>query len=174
MAGGTNLAGLAIAQETTILAHWTYGPSEELEKGVESMNHRQYQITETDRWRLGRLLVSSEARAIAEPGVLGRLESQLEESRATQSGMIPDDVVTMNSTVHLVSETSGTRVICTVVYPEDVDLIDDGVSVLNVLGSNLIGCEVGDSVEWDSSGDRGPWRIIDIVFQPEKAGAFHL
>jgi regulator of nucleoside diphosphate kinase len=138
------------------------------------MSNRCCRITETDRWRLGRLLVSSEARAIAEPGVLSRLEGHLEESQTMQSASIPDDVVTMNSIVHLVSETSGARHVCTVVYPEDVELVDASVSVLDALGSGLIGCEVGDAVEWELQGDRGPWRISEIVFQPEKAGAFHL
>lgn len=138
------------------------------------MEHRHYRITDTDRWRLGRLLVSSEARAIAEPGVLSRLEDQLEESQAMQPASIPGDVVTMHSTVHLVSETSGAQLIRTVVYPEDVELVDHGVSVLSVLGSGLIGCEVGDAIEWEQQEDRGPWRIAAIVFQPERACAFHL
>ncbi|MBC8869414.1 MAG: GreA/GreB family elongation factor [Planctomycetes bacterium] len=138
------------------------------------MKYRQYLMTETDRWRLGRLLVSDAARAVAAPGVLGELESQLEESEAMLSELIPDDVVTMNSTVHLVSETSGARIVCTVVYPDDVELVDDGVSVLDLLGSSLIGCEVGDLVEWKAQEDRGPWRIAEIAFQPEQMGEFHL
>lgn len=111
---------------------------------------------------------------MAAPGVLSELERQLEESQAMRSESIPDDVVTMNSTVHLISETSGARLIRTVVYPEDVELVDDGVSVLDVLGSSLIGREMGDSVEWETPGDRGPWRITEIVFQPERTGQFHL
>lgn len=138
------------------------------------MRYRQYQITETDRWRLGRLLVSSGTRALASPKVLSELECQLEESEALLSEAIPDDVVTMNSTVHLVSETTGLRIVRTVVYPEDLELVRDGVSILDVLGNNLIGCEVGDAIEWELQGDRGPWRIAEIVFQPEKAGEFHL
>lgn len=138
------------------------------------MKHRQYRITETDRSRLGHLLLSSAARAMAAPGVMSELECQLEESKTMLPESIPDDVVTMNSTVHLVSETSGAQIIRTVVYPEDVELIDDGVSVLDILGSSLIGCEVGDLIEWKTQEDRGPWRIGDIAFQPEKVGKFHL
>ena len=73
------------------------------------MKYRKYRITETDRWRLGRLLLSGVARAMAAPGVLDELECQLEESEAMLSESITDDVVTMNSTVHLVSETSVRR-----------------------------------------------------------------
>ncbi len=138
------------------------------------MENRHYRITETDRWRLGRLLVSHEARAIAEPGVLSRLEGQLEAAEAVRSASISDDVVTMNSTVHLVSQMSGAEVIRTVVYPEDVELVDDGVSVLDVLGSELIGCEVGDEVEWKRQEDRGPWRITSIVFRSDRAGRFRV
>lgn len=88
--------------------------------------------------------------------------------------LIPDDVVTMNSTVRLISLNSAAESICTVVYPEDVDLVDDGISVLEPLGARLIGCEVGDLVECETQEDRGLWRVAEIVYQPERVGAFHL
>lgn len=130
-------------------------------------------VTNLDRCRLGQMLASDDARRMAPWQLRDDLEWQLETAEAVQPTLIPDDVVTMNSTVRLVNCKSAEEVICTVVYPEDVEFIDDGVSVLQPLGTRLIGCEVGDLVKCDERTDRGTWRIAEIVFQPERSGAFH-
>jgi len=93
------------------------------------------------------LLASDDVRGVAPWQLLDELEWRLEEAEAVQSASIADDVVTMNSTVKLVNANSAVEFTCTVVYPEDVDLFDNGVSVLEPLGSCLVGCEVGDLVE---------------------------
>lgn len=131
-------------------------------------------FTDTDRCRLGGLLLSDHARAATSLRVLDELLWQLEESEAVHPEHIPEDVVTMNSTVRLINVNSMAENICTVVYPEDVDLVDNGISVLAPLGTRLIGCEVGDLIECEQQNDRGPWRVAEIVFQPERVGAFHL
>jgi len=106
--------------------------------------------------------------------MIDNLEWRLEEADAVQPESIADDVVTMNSTVRLVHADLALEVAVTVVYPEDVDLIDDGVSVLEPLGACLIGCEAGDVVECEKQLEPGLWRIAEIVFQPERAGKFEL
>lgn len=131
-------------------------------------------LSDTDRCRLGRLLATDHVQSIAPWRLLDELEWQLETAKAVQPESIPDDVVTMNSTVRLVNGESAEEIICTVVYPEDVDLIENGVSVLEPLGTRLIGCEVGDLVECKHRKDRGPWRVAEIVFQPERVGKFEL
>jgi regulator of nucleoside diphosphate kinase len=131
-------------------------------------------FTDADRCRLGQLLTSNDARGVAPWQLLDELEWQLETGEAAHPESIPDDVVTMNSIVRLVNVNSAAEIVCRIVYPEDVDLFDCGVSVLDPLGTRLIGCEVGDLVEWQNRRNRGPWRVAEIVFQPERAGAFHL
>jgi regulator of nucleoside diphosphate kinase len=131
-------------------------------------------FTEVDRFRLGQLLASDDARGLARWHLLDELEWQLETSEAALPESIPEDVVTMNSIVRLVNVNSAAEVVCRVVYPEDVDLFDCGVSVLDPLGTSLIGCEVDDLVECESGKGPGLWRIAEIVFQPERSGAFHL
>lgn len=135
---------------------------------------RDHVFTDADRCRLGRLLTSDDARGVAPRQLLDELEWLLETAEAMPPQAIPDDVVTMNSTVRLVNGDSTDAIVCTVVYPEDVELVEDGVSVLEPLGTRLIGCEVGDLVECENRSDRGLWRVDEILFQPERAGAFHL
>jgi regulator of nucleoside diphosphate kinase len=125
-------------------------------------------FTHADRCRLGQLLSSDDARGVAPQHMLDDLECLLEEAEGVESDSIRDDVVTMNSTVLLVNTNSAAELICTVVYPEDVELIDGGISVLEPLGTRLIGCEVGDLIECESRSNPGPWRIAKILFQPEQ------
>ncbi|QDU88815.1 Regulator of nucleoside diphosphate kinase [Pirellulimonas nuda] len=130
-------------------------------------------FTETDRRRLGGLLLSHEARTQAPWGRLDELLWQLESSEVTDSESVPDDVVTMHSMVRLVSESSGATMTRSVVYPEDVDLFDNAASVLDPLGSSLIGCEVGDTVDCRQGDGVDRWRIVDIFYQPEREGHLH-
>jgi regulator of nucleoside diphosphate kinase len=134
----------------------------------------QHVFTDANRWRLGRLILSHQARSLATKQLLDELEWELEESEAVNSECIPDDVVTMNSTVRLVCMKSTEELTCTVVYPDDVELVDDGVSVLEPMGSLLIGCEVGDLLECNELVAPGPWRVAEIVFQPERVSALPL
>src|SRR5690606_4965533 len=109
---------------------------------------------------------------IASRKVLDELQWQLEMADTLETISIPDDVVTMNSTVRLVNMASSQEMICTIVYPEDVDLIEDGISVLETFGTQLIGCEVGDLIECEDQRFPGSWRVAEILFQPERVGKF--
>jgi regulator of nucleoside diphosphate kinase len=131
-------------------------------------------FTEVDRYRLGHLLLSDDARGVIPWHYLDELEWQLETTLATEPSAIPDDRVTMNSTVRLVSSDAKEEVLCTVVYPDDVELTDQAVSVLEPLGSRLLGRRVGDLIEWEERADEGPWLIAEVVFQPERVGKFAL
>lgn len=131
-------------------------------------------FTEEDRYRLGHLLLSEDARSAVPWHYLDELEWQLETTRTAEPSAIPDDIVTMNSTVRLVSSDGMQEVLRTVVYPEYVELTDMAVSVLEPLGSNLLGRRVGDIIEWEERVDEGPWHVAELVFQPERAGKFAL
>ena len=131
-------------------------------------------VTHSDRCRLGQLLMSDDVRGIASRQQLDELEWHLEESDAVRPEFVPEDVVTMNSTVRFVSVCTSAEMTCTVVYPDDTDLVDNGISVLEPLGARLVGCKVGDLVEWGRQMDPGPWRIIEVVFQPERSDKFEL
>lgn len=131
-------------------------------------------FTDSDRRRLGHLLTSDDARGLVPWQTLDELLWQIETADVVCPESVSDDVVTMNSTVRLVKDDSPEEMTCTVVYPEDVELVEDCISVLEPLGTRLIGCEVGDVVECEDLTDRRPWRVAEIVFQPERVGKFEL
>jgi len=81
---------------------------------------------------------------------------------------VPRDVVTLNSRVTVEYKSIGERSTVTVGYPLDWDPATAIVSVLDSLGSALMGLSVGQSISWlfpDGSGRR--LRVLDVADQPE-------
>lgn len=131
-------------------------------------------FTDMDRFRLGTLLDSPDTKSLAARRVLDELEWRLEDATTVAAERVSADVVTMNSTVRLCEHDNDREIVCTVVYPEDRELVDQSVSVLGPVGSELIGRETGDVVEWWEGDNAGRWRIAEVISQPEQLGEFHL
>ena len=87
---------------------------------------------------------------------------------------IPPTVVTMNSTVRFSIDSSGEDFCLTLVYPKDVDGSGNTISILAPVGSALLGLSTGDEIEWPRPGGGTiKVRIVEIIYQPERAGKFH-
>ena len=102
------------------------------------------------------------------------LERKVEEAEAILAAQTPRTLVTMNSTVVLVDVSAGERRTCTLVYPEDRDLIPHSVGVLQQPGQGILGRNLGDIVQLAEGTDTRQFRIESILYQPEAAGAGHL
>ena len=106
----------------------------------------------------------------------GKAELQVELDRAevVEPKEMPPSVVTMNSTVRFVIEPSGEEFCLTLVYPRDATGEEDRISVLAPVGSALLGLTTGDRIEWPRpGGGLIQVRIVEIVYQPERAGELH-
>lgn len=102
------------------------------------------------------------------------LLEELSRAEVVEPQQIPPTVVTMNSTVRFAMESSNEEFCFTLVYPKDMDGSPDRISVLAPVGSALLGLSKGDSMEWPSPGGGViKVKIIDIVYQPERAGEYH-
>jgi regulator of nucleoside diphosphate kinase len=134
------------------------------------MNGQNCCVTDADRCRLGAILTSSEGRAWGRRNGLGALEERLEDARSVESEKTPRNLVTMNSVVELMDVESGNRRQVALTYPKDCDLVPNSVSVLEPLGTQLLGSQLGDIVSFGDCQD----RVAQIIFQPEAAGARHL
>jgi regulator of nucleoside diphosphate kinase len=99
------------------------------------------------------------------------LQHELERAIVVSSDAVPRDVVTMNSRVLYVDETTGERRLVQIVYPEEADAGSGKVSVLAPVGAALLGLSVGHAIEWDfPEGSRRRLRVEDVSYQPESAG----
>ena len=102
------------------------------------------------------------------------LAAELARAHVVAPEQMPADVVTMNSRIDFIDETSGGRRSLTLVYPQDADAAHHRVSVLAPVGSALLGLRIGDAIDWPApSGTTLRLRVAAIGYQPEAAGDFH-
>ncbi|ALP43724.1 nucleoside diphosphate kinase regulator [Aeromonas schubertii] len=102
------------------------------------------------------------------------LQGELSRAEVLEPGQMPADVVTMNSTVRFRLESSGEEHSLTLVYPKDVQGDPQRISVLAPVGSALIGLTVGDEMTWPGpAGQPLRIRILEVLYQPERAGELH-
>lgn len=101
------------------------------------------------------------------------LETELERANIVEPTEVPPTVVTMNSTVRF-RNADGEEFTLTLVYPRDMDDKGSTISILAPVGSALLGLSQGDSMEWPKPGG-GVLKveIVEVTYQPERAGELH-
>lgn len=103
-----------------------------------------------------------------------QLEQELDRGAVVEPAAMPANVVTMNSTVRLRLLKTGEEPCLTLVYPKDLDTTGDKVSVLAPVGSALLGLSEGDQIHWPMpDGEIQPIQVLQLVYQPERAGQLH-
>lgn len=126
-------------------------------------------ISTTDFDRLEQLL------SRLSPDTVGydTLSQELERAELVEPANLPADVVSMNSTVRF-SLANGKSSTLTLVYPKDLDKSGDKISILAPVGSALLGLKRGDSINWPlPGGEMSVITVDDVIYQPERAGAYH-
>lgn len=125
-------------------------------------------ISARDARRLEALIASPQAEGSA---VAEALEDELLRAEVREPQDIPADVVTMNSKVVCIDETSGVERTLQLVYPDGAQASEHAVSVLAPVGAALLGLSVGQSIEWPLPGGRRTRLRVDrIIYQPEASG----
>lgn len=138
------------------------------------MSRRNIYITEQDMNRLRELLRITRDQFGKERPYLDGLRAELDRAKVVAAEKIDADRVTMNSMVR-VRDTDGSRITTlTVVFPEDADAECDRISVIAPLGAALLGYRVGDRVSFNLPSGQRRCEIVEILYQPEAAGDFHL
>lgn len=114
------------------------------------MNDNPIYISRDDNSRL-RLLLATSLYSNAN-SALQKLRGELDRAAVVDPTEIPEDVVTMNSTVEF--EDLGTSEIeeYTITFPENADVEHNRISILAPIGTALLGCRVGDIVKWSTPG----------------------
>ncbi len=127
-------------------------------------------LTSQDLDRLDALLNALPAAAF--PGKT-ELRAELNRADVVEQQDIPPDVVTMNSKVRFALD-SGEEFSLTLVYPHDADGSAERISILAPVGSALLGLTTGEHIEWPRpGGGMLKVRLVEVVYQPERAGDLH-
>ena len=138
------------------------------------MNNRTIYITEFDKHRLSELIDELHRIGYANRDALRRLEGELGRAQIVAPTEVPPDVITMNSKARLYDLEFEEAMTVTLVFPEDADPTQDKVSVLAPIGMAMLGYRVGDTFEWEVPEGVSRLKVLEILYQPDAAGDYHL
>lgn len=127
-------------------------------------------VSSKDLERLEHMLEISRVRNL--PGI-DALYEELARATVVAPDKIPPGVVTMNSTVRCIDDSTGKTFELTLVYPPQADAENGKVSILAPVGSALLGLSPGQTIEWPApNGRKLKVRVLEVVYQPEAAGDY--
>jgi regulator of nucleoside diphosphate kinase len=138
------------------------------------VTRRKIFVTEPDLRRLCNVVAAELALDGGSNRHLAELIAELQRAEIVPSDEVPDDVVTMNSTVVLRDLDTGEMETYTLVYPNHADIARNRLSVLAPVGTAILGYHVGDVVRWGLPAGVRRLQVDEVLFQPERAGAFNL
>lgn len=127
-------------------------------------------FSELDRVRIERLAT----RFSTPDGLPHTLLEGFDEGDFLMPSDIPGDVVTVNSRLSVRDQEGNVRQI-TICYPSEADAAKGFLSVLSLVGGQLLGRRVGETVSWvDVGGTTSTLHIESLLFQPEASGELSL
>lgn len=141
---------------------------------VETMESREIYITEFDLFRLKELVNVGISFKERDREYLESLQNELDRAQVVEPESIPHDIVTMNSHVCIEDVETGMRNEYTLVFPSEARIAEKKVSILAPIGTAMLGCRIGDIVDWPVPAGHRRVRIADIPYQPEAAGHYDL
>ncbi len=135
------------------------------------MNNAPLTLSSLDLERLEALLERPE---YAHLPTVELLREELDRAEVVQPSAVPAGEVTMNSRVRFRDLERGTSLERTLTYPQRVEAVADGLSVLAPVGAALLGLSEGQEIDWPlPDGGHTRLRIEQVVYQPEAAGDLH-
>ena len=130
-------------------------------------------VTSQDAARLKQLLERAVIGA-RDQGLFERLEQELEVADVVQPEAVPADVITIHSTVRVRDLDTGEEATYTLVMPRDAYAGSGKISIIAPVGIALLGQKVGDRVELKAPGGLKRLKVMELLYQPEAAGDYHL
>lgn len=138
------------------------------------MHDKMIYVTDQDAKRLRQLLEIAKRSQYYGSNNLQKLGAELNRATVVAATAIPHDVITMNSKVRLTDLKTGEAMTYTLVFPEAADINAGRISVLAPIGTALLGYRAGDTISWEVPAGVRRIKILDILYQPEASGDYHL
>ena len=138
------------------------------------MEKRTIYITEYDLERLENLII--EAKRLDQRGneYLESLEAELARGQLVAPSEVQPDVITMNSKVCLVDLDTNEEMVYVLVFPQDADITQSKISILAPIGTAMLGYRIGDEFTWPVPDGLRRLKVMQILYQPEASGDYHL
>jgi len=138
------------------------------------MEIKQIYITEFDMQRLSTIVEEAHHIYARDQKYLEDLQNELFDCIVIAPSEVPPNVITMNSEFSVQEVESGKVVKYMLVFPERANISEKKISVLAPIGTALLGCRVGDLVEWKAPSGMKTVKIVEIHYQPEAVGDYHI
>ena len=135
------------------------------EVALKKRTQRTILLTANAKARLENLLESERRFMHPEPAHLTELEEALDEAVTVAPEEMPDDLVTVNSTVCITDMDSHSQKVFTLVFPREANYEESKISVLAPLGAALLGYRPGDIVRPQVPGGRRRLKIENVSFE---------
>ena len=135
------------------------------------MRKREIFVTQRDMERLQALI---EIGGRQDAAYLESLEEELDQAKVVDPKDIPNDVVTMNSTVLIKDLDSNEEKTLVLVFPGKTNINENAISILAPLGTALIGYREGDIIDWEVPSGKKRIQVIKVVYQSERAGDYQV
>ncbi|WP_233903362.1 GreA/GreB family elongation factor [Stieleria maiorica] len=119
-------------------------------------------------------MVISSAAAILDKPYVSDLRRELGNATTVARLEVPGDVITINTSVRLRDLDPSKTETLTLVDPEETCVAEGKLSILSLLGAELLGRRVGEIVTLKVCRRELSKRIEKVTFQPERVGAFNL
>ncbi len=103
-------------------------------------------ITQEDKNRIISLIDKTDLDQRKDTPYLKALEKEVNRAKIISQEGSASNFITMNSTVMLLVD--GVPEEVTLVYPEDINLKDNKISVLSPMGTAILGLKEGSSIDW--------------------------
>lgn len=124
-------------------------------------------ISSLDLQRIEALLATQPA-----SDAIDALQEELDRADIREPQAMPATVVTMNSVVVFEIDETGERFELALRYPRDAGQ-PGALSILAPMGSALLGLTIGQTIAWPLPGGRmRSVRVVDLAYQPERAGNY--
>ena len=126
------------------------------------MHHSNILISSADRLLLLRLSDSARFDSRISPASVAALEGELARAVVMERDELPEDVVTMGSTVWFRDLQTDEFEQYTLVVPSEADVLRGRISVLAPIGTALLGYRLGDIVEWRVPSGQRRMEIVKV------------
>ena len=129
-------------------------------------------VTISDYYRITNHIEDDIGKNDVDPHILHQLYLALNRCRKYYSEEIPENIVTMNSELSILTEENDEKTI-KIVYPEDVTK-PENISVYSSLGLACLGRKEGSKISYYEDDVFKTAVIKKITFQPEKEKLYNL
>ena len=130
------------------------------------MENKKLVLTQTDFSRLTKIINHEKEIYKRRQDNLQKMLEELNKAIIVTPEKIDNSVVTINSVVKFTDLITNMNIQLKIVYPKNANINKKHVSILSPIGTALLGCKKGETVDWHIAGSKKRYFINEVIYQP--------